>query len=125
MRECGEFLQLYSSYTTKSLLSQENMPHIDNDIKLDFKDVLFRPKRSTLKSRGDVSVVEYLTTALKLVAAVVLCKKGHVSCMLDTELGTDTIGKSPNSWGLPYSLCLIPITTHNGINHTFLFSTIM
>lgn len=25
------------------------MPHIDNDIKLDFKDVLLRPKRSTLK----------------------------------------------------------------------------
>ena len=25
------------------------MPHIDNDVKLDFKDVLLRPKRSTLK----------------------------------------------------------------------------
>ncbi|XP_013791287.1 GMP reductase 2-like isoform X1 [Limulus polyphemus] len=32
------------------------MPHIDNDIKLDFKDVLLRPKRSTLKSRGDVDL---------------------------------------------------------------------
>lgn len=31
------------------------MPRIDNDIKLDFKDVLLRPKRSTLKSRADVS----------------------------------------------------------------------
>ncbi|CAF1051284.1 unnamed protein product [Rotaria sordida] len=30
------------------------MPHIDNNIKLDFKDVLIRPKRSTLKSRADV-----------------------------------------------------------------------
>lgn len=30
------------------------MPHIDNDVKLDFKDVLLRPKRSTLKSRADV-----------------------------------------------------------------------
>uniref|UniRef100_A0A8C7DV07 GMP reductase n=1 Tax=Naja naja TaxID=35670 RepID=A0A8C7DV07_NAJNA len=29
------------------------MPHIDNDIKLDFKDVLLRPKRSTLKSRSE------------------------------------------------------------------------
>ena len=31
------------------------MPRIDNDIKLDFKDVLFRPKRSTIRSRADVS----------------------------------------------------------------------
>ncbi|XP_059141040.1 GMP reductase 2-like [Physella acuta] len=32
------------------------MPHIDNDVKLDFKDVLVRPKRSTLKSRADVDL---------------------------------------------------------------------
>ncbi|CAF4129851.1 unnamed protein product [Rotaria sordida] len=32
------------------------MPRIDNDIKLDFKDVLIRPKRSTLKSRADVDL---------------------------------------------------------------------
>lgn len=31
------------------------MPRVDSDIKLDFKDVLVRPKRSTLKSRSDVS----------------------------------------------------------------------
>lgn len=31
------------------------MPHIINEVKLDFKDVLLRPKRSTLKSRSDVS----------------------------------------------------------------------
>ena len=31
------------------------MPRIDTDIKLDFKDVLIRPKRSTIKSRNDVS----------------------------------------------------------------------
>ena len=29
---------------------------IENDIKLDFKDVLIRPKRSTLASRSQVSV---------------------------------------------------------------------
>ena len=33
------------------------MPRVDSDIKLDFKDVLFRPKRSTLKSRSEVSRV--------------------------------------------------------------------
>ena len=32
------------------------MPRIEADIKLDFKDVLFRPKRSTLKSRSEVSL---------------------------------------------------------------------
>lgn len=32
------------------------MPRIENDIKLDFKDVLLRPKRSTLKSRSDVDL---------------------------------------------------------------------
>ncbi|XP_053117287.1 GMP reductase 2 [Hemicordylus capensis] len=33
------------------------MPHIDNNIKLDFKDVLLRPKRSTLKSRSEVDLM--------------------------------------------------------------------
>ena len=33
------------------------MPNIINDIKLDFKDVLLRPKRSTLKSRAEVSTI--------------------------------------------------------------------
>jgi GMP reductase len=32
------------------------MPHIEEGIKLDFKDVLLRPKRSTLKSRSDVRI---------------------------------------------------------------------
>ena len=30
--------------------------NIDNEIKLDFKDVLIRPKRSTLGSRSEVSL---------------------------------------------------------------------
>ena len=32
-----------------------SMSRIDTDIKLDFKDVLFRPKRSRIRSRADVS----------------------------------------------------------------------
>jgi len=32
------------------------MPRIETDIKLDFKDVLLRPKRSTLRSRADVDL---------------------------------------------------------------------
>ena len=30
--------------------------HIDNSLRLDFKDVLIRPKRSTLNSRSDVDI---------------------------------------------------------------------
>ncbi|XP_076181161.1 GMP reductase 1-like [Ptiloglossa arizonensis] len=37
------------------------MPNIINDIKLDFKDVLLRPKRSTLKSRSDVDLHRKIT----------------------------------------------------------------
>ena len=37
------------------------MPRIDNDIKLDFKDVLIRPKRSTIKSRSDVDLIREYT----------------------------------------------------------------
>lgn len=32
------------------------MPHVDHSVKLDFKDVLIRPKRSTLRSRADVDL---------------------------------------------------------------------
>jgi len=34
---------------------------IENEVKLDFKDVLFRPKRSTLRSRSDVDVQREMT----------------------------------------------------------------
>jgi len=37
------------------------MPRIDSEIKLDFKDVLFRPKRSTLKSRSEVVLERQFT----------------------------------------------------------------
>lgn len=32
------------------------MPRIEDEVKLDFKDVLIRPKRSTLKSRSQVEL---------------------------------------------------------------------
>jgi GMP reductase len=32
------------------------MPRIETEVRLDFKDVLIRPKRSTLKSRAQVNV---------------------------------------------------------------------
>lgn len=36
------------------------MPKIEEGVKLDFKDVLLRPKRSTLKSRAQVSLMKHL-----------------------------------------------------------------
>ncbi|XP_055147656.1 GMP reductase 2 isoform X7 [Symphalangus syndactylus] len=44
------------SWPSDSSLPPGAMPHIDNDVKLDFKDVLLRPKRSTLKSRSEVDL---------------------------------------------------------------------
>lgn len=37
------------------------MPDVINDVKLDFKDVLLRPKRSALKSRADVDLKRKMT----------------------------------------------------------------
>ncbi|XP_050543997.1 GMP reductase 1-like [Daktulosphaira vitifoliae] len=37
------------------------MPNIVNEIKLDFKDVLLRPKRSTLKTRAEVDLFRHIT----------------------------------------------------------------
>ena len=38
------------------------MVKIDEDIKLDFSDVLIKPKRSTLKSRSQVNLDRCFTT---------------------------------------------------------------
>uniref|UniRef100_A0A8C9F3Y9 GMP reductase n=1 Tax=Pavo cristatus TaxID=9049 RepID=A0A8C9F3Y9_PAVCR len=37
------------------------MPRVDADLKLDFKDVLLRPKRSSLKSRSEVDLTRTFT----------------------------------------------------------------
>ncbi|XP_068787873.1 GMP reductase 1 isoform X2 [Struthio camelus] len=37
------------------------MPRVDADLKLDFKDVLLRPKRSSLKSRSEVDLMRTFT----------------------------------------------------------------
>ena len=43
-------------FQTRHIFSVITMPNIVYDVKLDFKDVLLRPKRSTLKSRADVDL---------------------------------------------------------------------
>lgn len=46
-----------SSSSCSAVLWAAKMPRVDADLKLDFKDVLFRPKRSSLKSRSEVGGV--------------------------------------------------------------------
>ena len=37
------------------------MPNVIHEVKLDFKDVLLRPKRSSIKSRADVEIKRKFT----------------------------------------------------------------
>jgi len=46
-----------SEFSLTCIVCIIKMPRIDQDIKLDFKDVLFRPKRSTIRSRSDVDLM--------------------------------------------------------------------
>lgn len=48
------------------------MVRISDDIKLDFKDVLIRPKRSTLRSRSQVSR-RWATLSLKTSKKLAIC----------------------------------------------------
>uniref|UniRef100_A0A8C9PXD9 Uncharacterized protein n=1 Tax=Spermophilus dauricus TaxID=99837 RepID=A0A8C9PXD9_SPEDA len=53
------------------------MPHINNDVKRDFKDVLLRPKRSTLQSQSEVDLTrsfpfrnsKWMYTGVPIIAA--------------------------------------------------------
>jgi len=56
-REFGGTHSTFDALSHTRLYSfHRKMPRIEDDIKLDFKDVLIRPKRSTLKSRSQVSL---------------------------------------------------------------------
>uniref|UniRef100_A0A2I3GZR7 GMP reductase n=1 Tax=Nomascus leucogenys TaxID=61853 RepID=A0A2I3GZR7_NOMLE len=98
------------------------MPHIDNDVKLDFKDVLLRPKRSTLKSRSEVDLTRSFSfrnskqtyTGVPIIAAnmdtvgtfemaKILCKVGLSSCI--------TFGEHPDL--LNYSQAQALLTLSN------------
>ncbi|CAK0868770.1 unnamed protein product, partial [Prorocentrum cordatum] len=43
------------------VVQRGEMPHIESEVKLDFKDVLIRPKRSFLSSRQQVSIERSFT----------------------------------------------------------------
>ena len=53
------FLMFFSCICEKK--NKHIMPRLDTEIKLDFKDVLIRPKRSTIKSRADVDISRQFT----------------------------------------------------------------
>lgn len=64
------------------------MPRVDVDLKLDFKDVLFRPKRSSLKSRSEVSAVNQLNLDMH---ASVRHQEGP-TCSLCTRTQASVVG---------------------------------
>jgi hypothetical protein len=53
---CVCIYEFFALHLLSVLSRYKIMPRIEDDIKLDFKDVLFRPKRSTLKSRSEVDL---------------------------------------------------------------------
>ncbi|MEQ2193665.1 GMP reductase 2 [Xenoophorus captivus] len=57
------------------------MPRIENDIKLDFKDVLLRPKRSTLKSRSELKSLVILSPS-SFVSRIKLLRTEILFCSL-------------------------------------------
>ena len=52
------------------------MPNIVDDVKLDFKDVLLRPKRSKIRSRADVSNFNLFLDII-FFACIVICTLGE------------------------------------------------
>ena len=62
------------------------MPNIINEVKLDFKDVLLRPKRSTLRSRADVSFYHDLNTCSALLLPINNPYSTHYVLSLQVDL---------------------------------------
>ncbi|CAL8396767.1 unnamed protein product [Gadus morhua 'NCC'] len=58
--ECVRGGRSMSVFSARAL-PRASMPRVDSDLKLDFKDVLFRPKRSSLRSRSEVDLQRTFT----------------------------------------------------------------
>jgi GMP reductase len=87
---------------------------IENDVKLDFKDVLIRPKRSTLKSRSEVSLTrEYITkhSGQKLVGVPVIAAN------------MDTVGTFEMATALAAQNCFCAVHKHYSIDDWRAFVT--
>jgi len=80
---------------------------IETDVKLDFKDVLIRPKRSTLKSRSEVSVER--TMVMKHSGRTMTCVPVVVANM-DT-VGTYEMAKTLAAYG-----CVVAVHKHYSVD---------
>jgi len=58
---CPSFASAQTSRSSLSHFVLAAMPVVETEVKLDFKDVLIRPKRSSISSRSQVSVERSFT----------------------------------------------------------------
>ncbi len=87
---------------------------IENDVKLDFKDVLIRPKRSTLKSRSEVSLSrEYVAkhSGQKIIGVPVIAAN------------MDTVGTFEMATALAAQNCFCAVHKHYSIDDWRAFVT--
>ena len=80
---------------------------IEEDVKLDFKDVLIRPKRSTLKSRSEVS----LERSMKMPNSGATLK-----CVPMIVANMDTVGTFDMARALARHGCLVAVHKHYGVD---------
>lgn len=76
--------------------SASRMPRVDADLKLDFKDVLFRPKRSSLRSRSEVGVAPVTSSGCSAAGQNAFAAGFRVS---QPELTGGAVAGSPPSGG--------------------------
>lgn len=79
------------------------MPHIESDVKLDFKDVLIRPKRSSLASRQQVSVERSFKS---------VNSKKDITCVPVVAANMDTVGTFEVAEVLAKRKCMVAIHKH-------------
>lgn len=82
------------------------MPNIENDMKLDFKDVLIRPKRSALASRSEVKVERTF---------VFKHSQLELSCVPIIAANMDTIGTFELAAVLASRKCLTAVHKHYNV----------
>ena len=95
------------------ILSGGSMPRIDQDLKLDFKDVLLRPKRSTLKSRSEVMLER---------SYVFRNSKQSYEGIPIIASNMDTVGTFEMAHALSKHKCFTTIDKHFGLEEWISFS---
>lgn len=54
-------MKSYNTFSSNDIGTSDFMVKIEDDVKLDFSDVLFKPRASTLKSRSQVNLEKSFT----------------------------------------------------------------